>query len=178
MNRINLLELKYLNNLSDILNFFDCEEFVEIINYNIFVEKKIKVTSNLIHKDKYITHYEQFLFNLDNYISFIKNHVFIDQIELRYIIYNTLFNKYNKILFDSMYYYENPLKYINEFKKMFSYKYEVNYNLLRNYINLEKFTFEELISFLNNNKKRANVFFENISKDNLHLYSEIINYLQ
>ena len=94
---ININDYKYLNNISDILSFFEDKTFLDF--YNSINDDNIKVTSNLIHNKKYISRKEQFIFNLDNYISFIKNNIFINPLELRYIISLTLNNKYNKILY-------------------------------------------------------------------------------
>ena len=65
---------KYINNSSDIKSFENDLEFkniIKILNEN----KHIKVTSNLIHKENQINQIEQFIFNLDNYITYIKQKI-------------------------------------------------------------------------------------------------------
>ena len=66
----------YINNLSDIKAFINDNEFLIIIN-KLNNKKYIKVTSNLIHKSNKINQIEQFIFNLDNYITYIKQLIHI-----------------------------------------------------------------------------------------------------
>ena len=172
---ININDYNYLNNISDILSFFKDKSFLNL--YNSINNDKIKVTSNLIHNKEYISRKEQFLFNLDNYISYIKNNVFISPLELRYIISLTLYNKYNKILYSDIYYYDNTSLYIKEFKNMFMYNYNKNVFLLKIYINIEKLNFKELVNLINTHKKRTYCLFETINKNNMNFYIPIIESL-
>ena len=172
---ININDYKYLNNISDILSFFEDKTFLDF--YNSINDDNIKVTSNLIHNKKYISRKEQFIFNLDNYISFIKNNIFINPLELRYIISLTLNNKYNKILYSDTYYYDDTDTYIREFINMFMFNYNKNISFLKKYINIKKLNFEELSNFINKHKKRTYCLFETINQNNMNFYIPIINSL-
>ena len=61
----------YLNNLSDIITISKDEKFDTLLNK--LDDVKVKVSSHLIHDKNNISSYEQFFFNLDNYITFLKN---------------------------------------------------------------------------------------------------------
>lgn len=166
------LKKNYINNYSDILSYSKDKEFNDIIN-KLDKNKYITVTSNLIHKENKINQIEQFIFNLDNYITFIKDKIFINQLELRYIINLTLYNKYNKILYSSLYYYDNIEKFNNEFINIFMYNYKKNYKILSKYSTIKEKNFDELVDNINTNKKRISVYFENISKNNISFYLPI-----
>ncbi len=174
--KINSILLKNcINNSSDIKVLLKNKNINRLLS-NIDAKKIIKVNSHLIHK-KDITLIEQFIFNLDNYISFIKSLLNISPLQTRYIIDLTLDNKYNKILLSDVYFYDNKDYYINEFKKLFMYKYIKNVNKLKKYINIDKLDFDSLILKLNYNKNKAHFYFEDISK-NLPYYIDIIDYLE
>lgn len=167
------LKKQYINNYSDIICFSNDIKFkkiISILDENHF----IKVTSNLIHKTNEINQIEQFIFNLDNYITYLKQLIHITPLELRYIINLTIYNKYNKILYSDLYYYSNIEKYNNEFKKMFMY----NYNINQKKFNLKKRNFNELIELINKHKKRTYCYFENITNNNMNLYSAIIEEIE
>ena len=161
---------EYINNASDIKSYSKDKEFINIIN-KLDHNKYIYVTSNLIHKEKRINQIEQFIFNLDNYITFIKQNIFINQIELKYIINLTIYNKNNKILYSNLYYYDNIDLYIKEFKKIFMYNYINNTKKLK----IKTKDFYELCNILNTNKKRAYCYFEKINNNNILYYKTIIN---
>lgn len=166
------LSKKYINNYSEIMSFSNDDAFIEILNSlneNIYID----VSSNLIHKDCKINQIEQFIFNMDNYITYIKGNIFINNFELRYIINLTLYNKYSKVLYSDKYYYNNINYYTGNFKKMFMHQYLLNCKKL----NIKPMSFNTLISFMNSNKKRINCLFEKITNDNLFFYSTIINNL-
>ncbi len=167
---------KYINNLSEIISYSKDKEFNDIIsnlNNNIYIE----VTSHLIHKEKYIDQIEQFIFNLDNYITFIKQNIHINPLELKYIINLTLYNHKNIFLYSNIYYYSNIDYYIKKFKDLFSYKYNINYNIISKYIKIKKKDFNELV-FTINNKKRTFAYFETISKSNISFYLSIYKSLE
>lgn len=164
------IEKIYINNMSDIKIYSKDKEFKKIIS-KLDQEKHIKVTSNLIHKEKEINQIEQFIFNLDNYITFIKQNIFINQTELKYIISLTIYNKYNKILYSDLYYYDNVDLYIKEFKKMFMHNYIRNAKIL----NKEIKNFKELCTMINNNKKRIYCYFDEINNNNILLYKTLFN---
>ena len=124
----------YLNNISDILSYLKEDKFIKLLN-NID-NTTINIKNRLLHNN-IITHQELFYFNLDNYISFIKNKLLINELEIRYIISLTLYNKYNKILYSKVYYYDNPDYYHKEYIKMFMYNYNKNYTFLEKYISLK-----------------------------------------
>lgn len=161
---------KYINNSSDIYSFSKDKEFKELINH-LNKNHYIKVTSNLIHKNKKINQIEQFIFNLDNYITYIKQNVFINQIELKYIINQTIYNKYNKILYSDIYYYDNINLYIDAFKKMFINNYIYN----SKFLNIKPQNFYDLCNTINKHKKRVYCYFELINNNNKHLYAILYN---
>ena len=166
----------YINNSSDILSFYKDIEFKKIIS-GLDENKLIKVTSHLIHKGKYINQVEQFIFNLDNYISFIKEKIFIKPLELRYIISLTLFNKNNKILYSDLYYYSNLKIYQKAFIKLFMYQYEKNIKIISKDLIIIKRDFNSLIKIINN-KKRTYVYFEKITNNNMPFYLPIYEDLE
>jgi hypothetical protein len=170
-----ILEFKYINNLSDILSLCNDNNFKELLNK--IKNKKIKTNSRLVHNSNEISSLEQFIFNLDNYICFLKSNLNINQFEIRYITKLTIFNKYNNVLYSDIYYYDDIDFYIANFKKMFMYNYLKNYNILKNYINIKKLSFDELIIKLNKIKNKAHYYFEN-ANDNLPYYMTIIDYLE
>lgn len=160
----------YINNSSDIYSFSKDKEFVQLIN-NLNKNHYIKVTSKLIHKTDKINQIEQFIFNLDNYITYIKQNIFINQIELKYIINQTIYNKYNKILYSDIYYYDNIDLYINNFKKMFMYNYINNSKIL----NIKPKNFINFCNTINNHKKRVYCYFELINNNDKHLFNILYN---
>lgn len=158
MNVNKLLNNKSLKNLSYIVDYFKCEDFV-----------------NLINKYNKLNNHELFINNLDNYISFIKSKIFIDDSILKYLIYKTFFTKDFILLFN------NQDNLYNSFELIFMSKYNLNHKLMSNYLEIKKWNFNEFISLINSNKKRINIFFEDISKNNLAFYLELykcIYYLQ
>lgn len=167
MQEINdILSKNYINNASDIKKILD-----DINLLNIKTKyKKVYVTSHLIHSEKYISVNEQIIFNLDNYITYIKSLIYINPLELRYIINLTLNNKHNKILYSDKYYYNNVDYYIKRFNKMFMYNYLLNMKK----INMIPLKFNDLINEINNKKNRAYALFENINDSNLNYYKTII----
>lgn len=167
------LNKTYINNYSDIICFSKDNKFQKILS-NLNENKTIKVTSNLIHKESEINQIEQFIFNLDNYITYLKQLIHITPLELRYIINLTIYNKHNKILYSDLYYYSNIDKYNSEFKKMFMF----NYNKNRKKLNLPKRNFNELIKLINKHKKRTYCYFENITNNNMILYTSIIEEIE
>ena len=167
----------YIKNLSDIKAFINDKEFLIIIN-KLNKKKYIKVTSNLIHKSNKINQIEQFIFNLDNYITYIKQLIHINPIELRYILKLTLYNKYNKILYSDLYYYDNVELYQIIFKNMFMCNYLNNIKLIKKYIKIKKRSFNELINIINEHKKRTYCYFENITNNNMNFYLPIIESIE
>lgn len=166
----------YLNNLSDIIALSSDNKFKALLK-RINKSHNITVTSHLIHKKKKISSTEQFFFNLDNYISFLKRHLYINQFEIRIIINLTIYNEYNNILFDNEYYYSNIQKYENSFIKMFMYNYNKNIIIINKYISIKKRKFNELINIINN-KKRSYSYFEKINSKNMNFYITIYKYLE
>jgi hypothetical protein len=164
----------YINNASDILALSNNKKFNKLLS-NINLTEVIKIKSHLIHKDN-ITYLEQLIFNLDMYISFLKDRLNISDQEIRYIVDLTIYSN-NNILFNKTYYYDNKNMYLDNFKKMFMSKYLDNYLLLRKYIKIKKYNFEELIFKINKIKNKAHFYFEDINK-NLPYYITIIDYLE
>lgn len=161
----------YINNSSDIIKFLNDKLLDNLIN-NID-NSNVIVTSHLIHKENTITLKEQFIFNLDNYITFIKQNINIDQLKIRYIISETLNNKHNKIILSNKYYYSNLELYHKEFINMFMYKYLKNIEFLNKYIKLTKLNFKDLCQLINTNKK-AHIYFEDITSNNVQYYINLI----
>ena len=171
------LNLNYINNSSDIKALVNEKYIKDIIN-KLDKNKYIYVTSHLIHKKKKINQIEQFMFNLDNYITYIKQLVHISPLELRYIINLTLNNKYIKLFYSSLYYYDNVDEYIKIFKKIFMFNYIKNLKIISNYIHIKKRNFNEFINFINSHKKRTYCYFENITINNMNFYISIIEELE
>lgn len=171
MNYSEYLLESYINNASDINTFLQ-----EHLLDNLFTKlecKEIKIKSHLIHQEDHINIYEQIIFNIDNYISFIKSYLKINELEIRYILSLTLYNSNLDIFSSDKYYYDNIEYYNNEFINIFMNKYLSNIKLLKKYINIKKLSFKELCNFINTNKK-AHIFFELIEKNNVQYYINLI----
>lgn len=171
MNYNEYLLKPYINNASDINSYIKDHILDNIIIDDI--NKNIKINSHLIHKKDSISMQEQIIFNLDNYISFIKNFLTISQLEIRYIIYLTLYNNNLTLFSSNKYYYEYIEYYNNEFINLFMNKYLKNIKLLKKYINIKALSFNELCNYINANKK-AHIFFENITENNVLYYIKLI----
>ena len=171
MNYNEYLLKPYINNASDINTFLQDHSLEELFNRTNY--KEIEIKSHLIHKLDHINVYEQIIFNIDNYISFIKSHLKINQLEIRYIISLTLYNNNLDIFLDNKYYYENIEYYNKKFIKLFMNNYIKNIKLLKKYINITELTFLELCNFINENKK-AYIFFEHIEENNMQYYINLI----
>ena len=169
------IKYSYINNLSDIIEFLKDIHLLKL--YNSLGNNRIKVTSNLIHKTNYIPIKEQFIFNLDNYITFIKDKLCLNQQQIKYLISLTLNNKYNKILYHNKYYYSDINYYHKQFINMFMFEYKKNILFLKNYISIKERSFDEFISFINN-KKRSYCYFEKINISNMNFYLSIIESLE
>lgn len=168
------LNKQYINNESDIKELFNNKKFVDL--FNSINDENITFKSNLIHKNKIISLKEQFIFNIDNYITFIKQFIFINPLELRYIISLTL-NKNVKKLLISKYYYDNIEYYNDLYKKIFMSNYLENVSKLSNYINIETRNFDDLVKLINN-KKRVYSYFEPINNKNINFICEIIKSIE
>ena len=107
-----------LNNLSEVYSLLESDALKNKI-ISIDKNEMIEVKSHLIHKDNYINYYDNVIFNIDNYVSFIKNYLFINPLELKYILELTVDNKLNSLFFDKSYYYDNLDWYQSEFIKLF-----------------------------------------------------------
>lgn len=134
-----LKDTKQTKRLKDIClssTAYSCKgEIYQLLNYKTLhdlvdniKEGELKLHSKLMYGKDKINSEEKFLENLDHYISYVKDHYFIQHIELGLIIELTLKNKYNAILFDMDDYYSdnNYVKYICEFKKMFLFNFYDN----------------------------------------------------
>ena len=170
-----ILQKNYINNSSEILSLVNTQEFKNLLKK--IKSKKTIVHSHLIHKGNHINPIEQLIFNLDNYISFLKENFLLCPFEIRLIIELTLYNKENKILVNNTYYYDDIDLYRAVFKKMIMHNYLENYKILRQYIKIKKMNFNELVSKLNTLKNKAHYYLENIN-NNLPYYIVIIDYLE
>lgn len=168
------LNKQYINNESDIKELFNNKKFVDL--FNSINDKNITFKSNLIHKNNTISLKELFVFNIDNYITFIKQFIFINPLELRYIISLSL-NKNVKKLLISKYYYDNIDYYNDLYKKIFMSNYLENVSKLSKYINIKTRNFDELVKLINN-KKRVYSYFEPINNKNINFICEIIKSIE
>ena len=168
------LNKQYINNESDIKELFNNKKFVDL--FNSINDENITFKSNLIHKNNTISLKELFIFNIDNYITFIKQFIFINPLELRYIISLTL-NKNVKKLLISKYYYDNIDYYNDLYKKIFMSNYLENVSKLSKYINIKTRNFDELVKLINN-KKRVYSYFEPINNKNINFICEIIKSIE
>lgn len=172
-NKINKILLnKFIINSSDILELTSNDEFKNKLD-NLNINEIINIKSKLIHK-KDISLLEVIIFNIDNYISYLKNILEINQLQIRYIAYLTMYE--NNYLFDKLYYYDNIEYYNNIFKEIFYQKYKNNYKILSKFKNIPMYSYEELISKININKNRAYAYFENINQNNALYYLNIYEY--
>lgn len=171
MNYSEYLLNPYINNASDI-NAFLQDHLLD----NLLIKtkyKEIKIHSHLIHQENQINIYEQIIFNIDNYITFIKSYLKINELEIRYIISLTLHNSNLDTFLSDKYYYNDIEYYNNKFIHIFMNKYLNNIKLIKKYINIKKFNFKELCNFINTNKK-AHIFFEPIEENNVQYYINLI----
>ena len=168
---ININE-KYLNNISDIYSLLEDNNL--LLLFNNINDKYISINSHLIHKESKISLKDNFIFNLDNYFSFLKEYIFINQFELRYIISLTLNNKNIKYLLINKYYYDDLDYYQKLFIKIFMNNYKKNIKYLNKITNIKELNFKELVDIINN-KKRTHCLFEKINKNNVNYYLNIIN---
>lgn len=171
MNYNEYLLKSYINNASDINTFLQDHLLDNLLIKTKY--KEIRVKSHLIHQEDYINIYEQIIFNIDNYISFIKSYLKINELEIRYILSLTLYNNNLDIFSSDKYYYDDIEYYNNEFINIFMNKYLSNIKLLKKYINIKKLNFKELCNFINTNKK-AHIFFESIEENNVQYYISLI----
>ena len=163
---------KFIINSSDILELTSNDEFKNKLD-NLNINEIINIKSKLIHK-KDISLLEVIIFNIDNYISYLKNILEINQLQIRYIAYLTMYE--NNYLFDKLYYYDNIEYYNNIFKEIFYQKYKNNYKILSKFKNIPIYSYKELISKINKNKNRAYAYFENINQNNALYYLNIYEY--
>lgn len=163
---------KFIINSSDILELTSNDEFKNKLD-NLNINEIINIKSKLIHK-KDISLLEVIIFNIDNYISYLKNILEINQLQIRYIAYLTMYE--NNYLFDKLYYYDNIEYYNNIFKEIFYQKYKNNYKILSKFKNIPVYSYKELISKINKNKNRAYAYFENINQNNALYYLNIYEY--
>lgn len=164
----------YINNASDIISFLDIDEIKSLFKIKC---KKVIINSHLIHKEKEINLTEQLIFNLDNYITFVKNKLTINQFEIKYIIDLTLRNSKITHLISNIYYYDNIEYYNKIFKEIFMYQYKKNIKYINKHFKVKEKSFNEFINHINTNKKRAYVYFEDINK-NKPYYLELIKHLE
>ncbi len=102
---------------------------------------------------------------MNNYYLFLKNNLTIDEEEIKCIFNLTVCDELNESLTNE------------QLISIFMKKYLNNYNVLKEYINIKKLDFKELITLLNKIKNKAHFFFEDVNQ-NIPYYCSIINYLQ
>lgn len=168
---IKIILSKYILNASDILELTTNNEFKNITK-DLNLNKEIAIKSKLIHKSN-ITLLENIIYIIDNYISFLKSNLFINQLEIRYITSLTIYNKY---IFNDKYYYDNIDYYNKIFKDILMNKYINNTKILSNIKKINIYNYENLINKINQNKNRAYIYFENINQNNALYYLNIYEY--
>lgn len=172
INKNDILLNEYIINSSDLYELINNEEF-NFKTKKLNLNKKINPRSKLIHKNC-ITLLELIIFNIDNYISFLKQNLMINQLEIRYIAYLTIYE--NNYLFEEKYYYDN-IEYFNKlFKKILMSKYNKNVNILLKYKTINIYGYNKLLKIINENKNRAYIYFEDINQNNALYYLSIYEY--
>lgn len=88
----------------------------------------VKLPSIIKYGRNEITNEEKFLENLDNYITYVKNHYYINNVEQLMIIELSLENKYSSILYSDIDFYNgaNYEEYHDAYRKMFFYNFYKN----------------------------------------------------
>lgn len=171
-NKNEILLNEYIINSSDLYELVNNKDFDFKTKY-LDLTKKINPKSKLIHKNN-ITLLELIIFNIDNYISFLKQNLMINQLEIRYIAYLTIYE--NNYLFEEKYYYDNIEYFNNLFKKILMSKYNKNVNILLKYKNINLYNYDTLLEKINKNKNRAYIYFEDINQNNALYYLNIYEY--
>ena len=148
----------------------------------------IKISSDLVYGKTIITKEEKFLENLDKYISYVKNHYFIEHIEHieQYLIIEmSLNNKYSEILYslDDYHKEENYYKFIDKYRKMFLFNFYNNINFYSKYADKISVihTFKKQIMKYNFDNEKdiielEKVFIKIISNRNNNLYNVFVPY--
>lgn len=173
VNKILILDLLYNDNLYDL-----------IIKLK---EEKIRITNPTIIEKKYLTSYEQFLYVLDNFITYMIK--IFNSVEIAHTIIPRIIKENNEILFSRYYFYTsyNTRKYIKGFNKMIVNNFYNNCLILKDElspyydtlnIKLEKLNINkyndsikiilllEEIFFISRNKYGVIALFEKITKEN------------
>ena len=138
INKNDILLNEYIINSSDLYELINNEEF-NFKTKKLNLNKKINPKSKLIHKNG-ITLLELIIFNIDNYISFLKQNLMINQLEIRYIAYLTIYE--NNYLFEEKYYYDynKLLKIINKNKnRAYIYFEDINQNNALYYLSIYEY---------------------------------------
>ena len=94
------------------------------------------LNSTLLYGRDIITTEERFLENLNKYIGYVRDHYFINHIELFCLIETSLTNKYTKCLFELKDYHvdENYEYYHDMFRKMFMFNFYDNIFYFSNWV--------------------------------------------
>ena len=109
--------------------------------------------------------------NIKSYIKYLNDNILLNKDNFNIIIHLSINNK-NAILLNKKNF--NKKDIIN----IFMTNYNNNYSLLKKYIIIKKRNFNELINFINNNKKRSYVYFEKINYNNMNFYKSIIEFIE
>ncbi len=172
-----IINKNYIKNKKRILSIIKDNNFNSLIN-KIDKNKMINVPYESVFNSNQISLLELFIFNLDNYITFLKNYLNISSNELTYIVSLTINCDNNKILYDESYYYDNIGKYEREFINLFMFNYNKNIDFLSHYMYINKRDFKSLIDNMNKKKKRVYIYFENITPENTNFFIPIICFLE
>ena len=165
-----ILEKPYIKNKKRLISIFKDEDIIKLINNidNNLIDSDIN-----IFKSNKTTKLELFIYKIDNYITYLKNHLKISSNELTYIIILTINTENNYFLFN-----ESIDDLDNNYKELFMYKYNKNIDFLSHYMYINKRSFKSLIDNMNKKKKRVYIYFENITPDNINFFIPIISFLE
>ena len=191
-------------------NYSCCGEMYKLLNHeelhNLVKKIKkgtVKLISNLLYGRYEITKEERFLENLDHYISYVKNHYYMNSSDQFMIIEMSLKTKYADILFEEKDFHndQNYYNYFDKFRKMFFYNFYDNLKyyskksdkhsylnrLLEDLDGLDYDDIEDMIKIENilsrvffvrkDNLYNANVPHEETMKDNYVFYLEQIEWV-
>ena len=163
----------YIINASDILYLSKTKTVKNMLKK--LSKSSIEIKNSKVHKQNEISHLENFIFNLDQYIYYIKKHIFIDPLEIRFLIELSLDTNKNKYLLKKKYYLENEEKYKKLFEEIFNSNFLKNQKAIASKtknVNLVN-SFNEICKLINNNKNNYYFLFESITNNNISKFIKI-----
>lgn len=159
MNIDNYLLKDYIINASDIKYLLKTKTLKKLLKE--ISNDKITITNKQIHHQD-INHIENFILILDQYIYFIKKQIFLDPLEIRYLIELSIDNKYSNLFANKKYYLDNEDYYLKEFKKLFLHNFKINQRIIKKNVNNYQVinNYKSLCNLINNNKDKYYILFE------------------